>query len=52
MTKGDQEKLPNNDMIGPYKFFDHQPEAAEKKSLEWHVLNNQNHKTSFHKIHY
>ena len=41
MTKGDQEQLLNNDMIGPYKFFGHQPEAPDKKSLEWHVLNDQ-----------
>ena len=40
MTKGDQEKLLNNE-IGPYKFFDHQPVAPHKKSLEWNVLNDQ-----------
>ena len=40
MTKGDQDKLLNNDIIVPYKFFNHQPEAPDKKYLEWHVLNN------------
>ena len=34
MTKGDQETLLNNDMIGAYEFFDHQPEAPDKKSLK------------------
>ena len=28
-------------MIGPYKFFGHQPEAPDKKSVEWHVFNDQ-----------
>ena len=41
MTKGDQEKLLINDMSGTCKFFYHQPEAPDKKSLEWHVLNDQ-----------
>ena len=32
MTKGDQVKLLNTDMIGPYKFFDDQQEVPDKNS--------------------
>ena len=41
MTNGDQEKILNNNMIGPYKFFNHQPKAPDKESHEWHILNDQ-----------
>ena len=52
MTKGDQEKLLNNDMIGPYKYFGHQPEASDKKSLECIFWSTKSHKISFCKIWY
>ena len=35
----DQEKFLNNDMTIPYQFYSHQPEAPDKKLIEWHVLN-------------